>query len=113
MDRLSPGEKSMSKLPTGKYLDLALAGKVLMREIDEYVAQWHRLKPNLPLHEYLGMTWDEYAAWVDDPDIISAIITARRLGKPFADVAAAATEQRISARSSNIEDIAIAMKWAK
>lgn len=103
----------MSRLPQGKFLDLALVGKVLMREIDEYVAQWHRLKPGPPLHDYLGMTWDEYVAWVDDPDIISAIITARRLGKPFADVAAAAAEQRVSARSSSLEDIAIAMKWAK
>src|SRR5258708_31974673 len=103
----------MSRLPIGKYLDLALAGRVLMREIDEYGAQWHRVKPSLSLHDYLGMTWDEYAAWVDNPNMISAIITGRRIGKPFPDVAAAVADQRVSARSSNLEDIATAMKWAK
>jgi hypothetical protein len=104
----------MSRLPSGKFVDLALAGKVLSREIDEYVAQWHRAKPTASLHEYLGMTWDEYAAWVEDPHIISAIIVGRRSGKPFADVAATmATEQRLSARSSNLQDVAAAIKRAK
>ncbi|CAN5345435.1 hypothetical protein BH10PSE6_BH10PSE6_00380 [soil metagenome] len=104
----------MSRLPSGKFVDLALAGKVLSHEIDEYVAQWHRTKPNTPLHEYLGMNWDEYAAWVEDPHIISAIIMGRRNGKPFADIAAAmAIEQRLSARSSNLQDVAAAIKRAK
>lgn len=104
----------MSRLPSGKFLDLALGGKVLSREIDEYVAQWHHTKPGTPLHEYLGMSWDEYVAWVEDPHIIPAIIVGRRSGKPFADVAAAmTTEQRLSARSSNPQDVAAAIKWAK
>ena len=103
----------MSRLPAGKYLDLALAGKVLMSEIDEYLARWHRLKPTEPLHDYLGMTWDEYSAWVEDPDIIAAIIIARRVGKPFTDVAAAVAEQRLSARSTDLEDLRSAMEWVK
>jgi len=33
-------------------------------EIDRLIAEWHDGDSPLPLHEYLGMTWDAYAAWV-------------------------------------------------
>ena len=36
--------------------------------LDDLVDQWHE-DPTItvPLHEYLGMTWEQYAAWVVDP----------------------------------------------
>ncbi|WP_301123533.1 hypothetical protein [Mycolicibacterium fortuitum] len=36
-------------------------------ELDVLVAEWHNTEPedgySTPLHEFLGMTWDEYAEW--------------------------------------------------
>jgi hypothetical protein len=34
--------------------------------VDDAVDRWHRAPGELdvPLHEYLGWTWDEYAEWV-------------------------------------------------
>lgn len=34
--------------------------------IDAKVEEWHRSGSGA-LHDYLGMTWDQYAAWVRDP----------------------------------------------
>lgn len=34
-------------------------------EINELIEKWHNDKETtLKLHEYLGMTWNEYAVWV-------------------------------------------------
>ena len=29
------------------------------------VAAWHQSDSAVPLHEYLGMAWSEYSAWVE------------------------------------------------
>jgi hypothetical protein len=44
------------------------------RLLDDHVEAWHQspLSDPTPLHEYLGMTWDEYGAWVKDPSAIPA-----------------------------------------
>lgn len=35
-------------------------------EINDRVDYWHdNPELNVPLHEYLGMTWNEYKAWVE------------------------------------------------
>lgn len=39
-------------------------GRVHHHDIDDLVDEWHKGDSDLPLHEYLGMTWDEYQAWV-------------------------------------------------
>jgi hypothetical protein len=34
--------------------------------IDELIDEWHAGDSPLPLHEYLGMTWEEYKLWLSD-----------------------------------------------
>jgi hypothetical protein len=37
-------------------------------ELDELVERWHNCEDSdLPLHEFLGISWDEYARWVQHP----------------------------------------------
>lgn len=31
-------------------------------EFERGVAEWHRSDSDLPIHEFLGMSWDEYSA---------------------------------------------------
>lgn len=31
----------------------------------DLIDKWHDTDQSQPLHEFLGMTWDEYAAWVE------------------------------------------------
>lgn len=34
------------------------------KEINDLIDQWHAGDGKIPLHEFLGMTWDEYCKWV-------------------------------------------------
>jgi hypothetical protein len=49
------------------YIDKYLNGEIQMDEIDDFIEQWHESDSEKELHEYLGMTWEEYALWVERP----------------------------------------------
>lgn len=47
---------------------------VLDLEIERWHNTWHEAdNGDMHLHTYLGMTWEEYARWVRDPDQITII----------------------------------------
>ncbi len=60
------------------FVELCLAGRAKPGEVDDYVDLWHDGSSSLPLHEFLGLTWEEYGAWVEDSDKIVQILAARR-----------------------------------
>ena len=62
------------------FLKLCLRGNTAPDAIDRFVDRWHDTRGALPLHEYLGMTKEEYALWVQVPDALSYILVARRRG---------------------------------
>ena len=76
------------KPPT--FFDLYSRGQALADEIDDFVDRWHRGSDpqarELPLHEYLGLTLDEYELWVQDPDILPQVLVARRESRPLEEV---------------------------
>lgn len=40
------------------------AGDVVPEDIEDYIDKWHeRPDDGMPLHTYLGLSWDEYATW--------------------------------------------------
>jgi len=39
-------------------------GKETEESIDDYIDEWHEGDSELPLHEYLGMTLEQYSFWV-------------------------------------------------
>lgn len=47
-----------------------------LNEIDDYVERWHDdlTIPDVSLHEYLGMSWNEYSEWIKDPSTLLDII---------------------------------------
>lgn len=46
------------------------------RLLDDLVEKWHNSPDDgKPLHEYLGMTWDEYGAWAKDATIPARWLT--------------------------------------
>jgi hypothetical protein len=59
-------------------------------EIDDFIARWHEgagaQAQSLPLHEYLGLTLDEYELWVHDPDVLAQVLLARRESRPLREV---------------------------
>lgn len=50
--------------------------------IDNEIDHWHdSFMDDIELHEYLGMTWEEYAMWVENPNSLQSIIDNRRKNK--------------------------------
>jgi hypothetical protein len=62
-----------------KFFDLYSQGHALADEIDDFIDEWHEgADPearNLPLHDYLGLTRDEYEIWVLNPDVLPEVVT--------------------------------------
>ncbi len=47
-----------------------LAGYCTIDEINEFIEEWHLCKPNIELHEFLGLTFEEYRVWAETGKII-------------------------------------------
>ncbi|WP_107316338.1 hypothetical protein [Achromobacter xylosoxidans] len=63
------------------FIQKCISGDVLENEIDDFVDAWHEGDgEGLELHEYLGMTWEEYSIWATSPSILRYIIAARKRG---------------------------------
>jgi len=68
------------------FLTLCLDGKATPEEIDGFVDRWHDAPADRALHEFLGMTEEEYSLWLRVPDALPYIHDARRHNKPLRDV---------------------------
>ncbi|MBF8720963.1 hypothetical protein [Pseudomonas guariconensis] len=64
------------------FVEQCLEGSVLEQEIDQFVEAWHegREGADMELHEYLGMTWEEYQLWATTPSVLPFVLTARKRG---------------------------------
>ncbi|KWS23662.1 hypothetical protein ABNM12_11430 [Pseudomonas syringae] len=68
-----------------RFLELYLKGDVLEEDIHRFVEGWHegREGAGMELHEYLGMSWEEYGVWVATPAALSLILTNRKRDRPL------------------------------
>jgi len=48
-------------------------------DIDDWVERWHTSDTGMELHEFLGMTFEEYGNWVLAPAAIEHIVAVRRM----------------------------------
>ena len=60
------------------FIEKCLRGDESPRTIDDYVDQWHEGASDKLLHAFLGMTREEYGAWVANPDTLLSLLNARR-----------------------------------
>lgn len=60
------------------FINLCLAGIISVKSIDDFVAAWHDSPTNLTLYEYLGMTEQEYARFLESSSSIHQILADRR-----------------------------------
>ena len=56
------------------FIEAVIAGQAHVDDIDDYVDEWHNSATTLKLHEWLGMSRDEYGTWVDDPSRLRSIV---------------------------------------
>ena len=94
------------------YIDLVLAGRALLTDIDDHVDMWHVGDALGPLHDYLGLTWDEYALWVEQPSSLRLILAARERKKPVLEMIEHADEYALAARGGLSErEARTVRKW--
>lgn len=63
-------------------MDLYSGGYILADEIDDFIDRWHEdahvvVGRPTPIYEFLGMTREEYEAWVHDASVLPHIVRAR------------------------------------
>ncbi len=58
-----------------------LAGELDFDKVDDLVEFWHLTDTTwtMPLHEFLGFTWDEYAMFVRDPAECKRLLDLRKM----------------------------------
>ena len=75
----------MMAAPRTTFIDAALGGTVLDIDtaVDDAIEEWHRRDGRLddgsqvPIHDWLGMTREEYARFLEHPAALRTILHAR------------------------------------
>lgn len=95
------------------FISLALNGSVLSDEIEKYIEAWHKSDSTNEIHDYLGMTFDEYSLWVSDPDAIDLILSARHANIPLREAVNdnIRIQERIAARADEAGKLSILRRW--
>lgn len=103
--------------PTQTFVQRVLEGLVLepSKAIDDEVDAWHESDSPLDLHEWLGMTSDEYALFVERPASLSLIFRAHRFGLDVLELLSRESDQPVSiaARGAESENIAELVQWLR
>ena len=68
------------------FIQERLSGTARLTDIDTYIERWHQCNSDKSIHDFLGLTLYEYSLWVENPDILSKIVTARRTSANIDDL---------------------------
>ena len=60
------------------FLQKVLKGTARVEEIDDYVERWHHSSSSLDLPEFLGLSREEYANWVEHPESLKKVVSKRK-----------------------------------
>ena len=94
-------------------IDRLLHGEAFLDDIDDYVDEWHESTTDESLADYLGLTHNEYALWVEQPDALRLIVAAREEGKPVEQFVATADPLAIAARGVSAADARAVLEWLR
>lgn len=61
-----------------KFLYQCLEGKVDPEDIDNFIDDWHDGNSEEELYEFLGLSRDEYALYIEKPNALSHIVMLHR-----------------------------------
>lgn len=97
------------------FISDCLKGEAFLSDIDSVVEQWHegKVKGNISLREFLGMTKEEYVLWMKDPENINFIIHARRRHIPVEAAIEEFFSLPMAARGSSKDEISSIVRWLK
>lgn len=78
---LTPGGAARSE-PRRTFIDRCVDYEIPVSRVDSLIMRdvegWSKGTKHIPLYEYLGMTYSEYARWVSDPSELLNIIVERQ-----------------------------------
>lgn len=60
------------------FIEKCLARQASLEDIDDFIDQWHDNPGKQALHDFLGMTRDEYASWIADASVLPAIVKTHK-----------------------------------
>jgi hypothetical protein len=98
------------------YADLVIAGKAHYSAIDDFITKWHHAPADSPaasleVYEFLGLTWEEYRLWGEQPASIRFTFAARKANLPVSELLQDEQELSMAARASNDNDAAKVYEW--
>lgn len=62
------------------FIEAYLAGEASLDNLDAYIEFWHTHDTGNKLHEFLGLTSEEYARWLKSGAELQDILAARKEG---------------------------------
>jgi hypothetical protein len=97
------------------FMELVLAGEVVQDEIDDFIDLWHEDRTATGhLHDFLGMTRDEYNLWVEQPGSLRLILAAREEDAPLYEaIERYAALEPVAARAADPEAAMVVLKWLR
>lgn len=94
------------------FLEAVLEGSALWTDIDDWVDRWHETDDPGELQDFLGMSWDEYRLWAEQPAALRFIISAREHNEPVEELLNA-PGHAVAARGLSDEDARVVRRWLK
>lgn len=99
------------------FVEQCLEGRATLEDIDDFVDRWHESDEGeeRELHEYLGLTWDEYALWVERPASLRYVLFSKRFGVPLEQALAEYPVDRepAVARARSKAEVQDVLAWLK
>ena len=99
--------------PAKTFVQQCLDGEALLEDLDDAVERWHTGDATCSLAESLGLTDDEYAILVTNPDAIRAIVHARRSDTPLIDALESTECTTLAARAKSRSEAEEILKWLR
>lgn len=94
--RVSNGEQEFSgSIALTPFVEACLAGEASVDELDKYIEWWHTHDTGNELHEFLGISLEDYGCWVktDDVSFFQTILDERKNQKTVDELVAHAVSR--------------------
>jgi hypothetical protein len=96
------------------FIERCLNGEADLSDIDKYIENWHRTPDSISLHEYLGMSFEEYSIWVEKPSSLPYILSAKKFHTDLHSVLVREEEPfSLAARASDQTEPKKIFEWLK
>lgn len=96
------------------FVDRVLAGEVITPDdaIEDEIARWSKMMPSpAPLHDWLGMSRDEYRLWVERPEALREILAAHHYGQDVFALIRGGESTALAARGASPSELKTLRAW--